>query len=794
MKLTQNTSPVKISGAVSAPSNFHIAASKEGFRTLSSGLYTNKIRAVIRELSCNAYDAHVAANRADLPFSVHLPMSFEPFFSVKDFGTGLEFESGGCRGSACPVCGDTDEYLPTCFCKGTGNIPCTKSTNCICGGSEDYDAVKVLYCTYFATNKSDSNLFVGALGLGSKSPFSYTEGFSVTNTYQGVTRVYSAYINEKGLPTILLQTETETPDVPNGVEVTFPVKQYDVWEFENQAKYVWEFFDPKPDINVTLLTIESKEYELRMPQWGLRKGGGSPRAVQGMVQYSLGDIDESRLTPDQKRLLKLPLDFFFPIGELSVAASRESLSNDERTIENILRVLDSVKNQLLEETRTQIMNCQSLWEAKLLIYRLQNKDGIGPMISAAFQAGEFADLNPKFKLSDEVPRIDQKDFPGLAIKDFSSNFSSRPLARTAMVTNDKIPPDVSYAVQFSAKKDVLFVINDVGFGTDKFIHWMLQIDEKNEVDTVYFLTKAHKDVTIDTVLNHAAKMILDLGTPPYVLMSELKEKYQEEMKGHNPNVYVPKTVLCFDIYSHIPSFSKGWRASWIDNSKEPLPEGVKYYLSVKAGVPTVGYFHQATSLKEYLKLLYGTPDLGITKDTEVYGIPTWYVDKLDDSWVELTSHVANQVSKLLTKDIQSQLAFHQQGFDSGINDVLVAIHKKNLLPVSSEFKQFVDRWIVAKQYDQTFITNLTELLKRTELQGIYSSAGNVIDFKAEWKNVKQRYPLLGNLKTDYYSHSLDAKEVARYVTLIDNEMEAIDILSLAKQQTQTVEEEMEYAN
>ena len=68
---------------------FRIKNSAKAFSILSSGLYANKIRAIIRELSCNAVDSHVDAGKADTPFDVHLPNSLEPWFAIRDYGTGL---------------------------------------------------------------------------------------------------------------------------------------------------------------------------------------------------------------------------------------------------------------------------------------------------------------------------------------------------------------------------------------------------------------------------------------------------------------------------------------------------------------------------------------------------------------------------------------------------------------------------------------------------------------------------------------------------------------------------------
>ena len=75
---------------VGATGEFRIRNSAKAFKILSDGLYSNKIRAIVRELSCNAVDSHVAADKENVPFEVHLPTMLEPWFSVKDFGIGLD--------------------------------------------------------------------------------------------------------------------------------------------------------------------------------------------------------------------------------------------------------------------------------------------------------------------------------------------------------------------------------------------------------------------------------------------------------------------------------------------------------------------------------------------------------------------------------------------------------------------------------------------------------------------------------------------------------------------------------
>ena len=178
---------------------FRIRNSAKAFNILSSGLYANKIRAIIRELSCNAVDSHVAAGNTNTPFDVHLPSTLEPWFAIRDYGTGLSHEQ-----------------------------------------------VTNIYTTYFESSKTNSNDFIGALGLGSKSPFSYTDNFTVTAVKGNRKGIYSAFINGEGVPSIALMMEEETSE-PAGVEVKFAVNdRYDFDKFRSEARSVYTYFKLRP--------------------------------------------------------------------------------------------------------------------------------------------------------------------------------------------------------------------------------------------------------------------------------------------------------------------------------------------------------------------------------------------------------------------------------------------------------------------------------------------------------------------------------------------------------------------
>ena len=62
------------------------------FNVLRNQLYSDKILAVVREYSCNAYDAHVEAGKADEPIVITLPNRMNPVFKVRDYGLALSDE------------------------------------------------------------------------------------------------------------------------------------------------------------------------------------------------------------------------------------------------------------------------------------------------------------------------------------------------------------------------------------------------------------------------------------------------------------------------------------------------------------------------------------------------------------------------------------------------------------------------------------------------------------------------------------------------------------------------------
>ena len=318
MILDKISTPVKTSGG-SMAAGFSIACNGKAFRVLSDTLYKNKIGSIVRELSCNAYDAHVVVGKKDVPFSIHLPDAFEPWFSVQDSGPGLSPED-----------------------------------------------IKTVFTVYFQSTKDQSNDSIGAFGLGAKTPFSYTDQFTVTSVYAGQKSIYGMYITESGIPDYKLMMQTPT-DEPSGVEIKMSVKQSDYYTFRKEVENQLKYFTVKPNCNVTILW-PVVDFFIDTPAYQLPKNAGYQSGmyiIQGNVGYPVDVENLASISSVAKGVLNrfryYGLRMIFPIGQIGVTASREGVEYTKETIKNIEQMLLKIDTELAEYAKQQLKSEPSDW-------------------------------------------------------------------------------------------------------------------------------------------------------------------------------------------------------------------------------------------------------------------------------------------------------------------------------------------------------------------------------------------------------------------------------------------------
>lgn len=286
---------------------FSITASPKVFKILSSDLYTNKIRAVVRELITNMIDAH-ALNGNPEKFIIQVPGRLDPRFVCRDFGPGMS---------------DFD-------IQGDDNSP-------------------GLYNSYFSSSKAESNDFIGGFGLGSKSPFSYTDTFSITSYHKGEIRGYVAYMDGDGPQIKPTFVKEMGPDDKTGIEIVVPVEEKDFRNFAYEVSYIMRPFKDLAIINGLDREIDyfpdfDDYYGVNPERYWPDRGG--LYAIYGGIVYPIDGVIRERnwlSIRNEVNYIK------FPMGSLDIAPSREALSLDDRTRKNIIERVKELSEKAFNE-------------------------------------------------------------------------------------------------------------------------------------------------------------------------------------------------------------------------------------------------------------------------------------------------------------------------------------------------------------------------------------------------------------------------------------------------------------
>lgn len=258
-------------------------------------VYTYKERAVIRELCCNAYDSHFMAGTLDVKFKVHLPTHLEAWFSVRDFGLGL-----------------------------------------------DEIEVRSVFAGIGVSLKRDNNDTIGCFGIGSLSPYSLCDSFTVKSWKNGKVSTYSCYRDPERKPVVALLSQMDS-DEPNGVEVTVNVEGR-VSTFEQEAVNVFKWWDETPEINNKEVERKCNEqrdsYEFEGEFYSLNSQWGSMVALMGNIAYRI---------PDEIDTLNCSGLIRFKLGEISFDTARENLSLDDKTRAAITDKIEKIKDEIGDE-------------------------------------------------------------------------------------------------------------------------------------------------------------------------------------------------------------------------------------------------------------------------------------------------------------------------------------------------------------------------------------------------------------------------------------------------------------
>jgi hypothetical protein len=292
---------------------FKIATNAKMFTILSDGIYKDKILAVIRELSCNAFDAHYVAGQTS-PFKVQVPTILEPTFAVIDEGTGI-----------------------------------------------DPEKISDIFWTYGTSSKTECNNQIGALGLGSKSPFAYTKSsFIVKNRYKGKEHTYFCFINEQGMPDGS-EVSVEDTEAHSGISVELAVRREDIDAFKVRVINFFQYWEPKNRptfINGSDIEFKETPKVFGKDNWYLAKKelyvNNTAKFLMGGIVYP---IDLKSIPSASNDLLFVGRNNFViecPIGSLSFQVSREELSYEKLTIQTLESMAEKINNDFKDYIKSMV--------------------------------------------------------------------------------------------------------------------------------------------------------------------------------------------------------------------------------------------------------------------------------------------------------------------------------------------------------------------------------------------------------------------------------------------------------
>lgn len=237
-------------------------------------IYSDPVKAVIREVISNAKDSHVAAG-VDTDIEIAVPTPLNRNFVVQDHGVGL-----------------------------------------------DLDDLKNIFSQYGTSTKRDTNDAIGTFGIGAKSPLAYTSQFTLECIKNGV-RILALVTRESAGGGGIQIVDTSSTTAGNGVKVTVPVHT-SILEFTNKTIDFLRWWDSGYTCNVD---VPERECTLAFDNIEVyrRTYANNVYVVMGGVAYPANVNSPAECA------------IFVPIGAVDITPAREEIMYTTKTKEYLAK-------------------------------------------------------------------------------------------------------------------------------------------------------------------------------------------------------------------------------------------------------------------------------------------------------------------------------------------------------------------------------------------------------------------------------------------------------------------------
>lgn len=277
-------------------------------------LYSDPIKAIIREYSTNALDAHaMIGNKA--PIEIHTPNQLSPFFKIRDFGPGMSV-----------------------------------------------DFIENVYSQYGNSTKRDTDDQTGMIGIGGKSGLTYTAQFQVISIHNGIKAHVMVTKSEDGSGVMEI-VDTVSTDEPSGVEIIIPV-QY-ARDFTAKVNDFFQYWKPgtvlvdgvQPDfIGDREGNFWINDEILIVPE------AATGYVVMGNVPYQADGLKDGWADYN--------VVAFVPMGSVAFPPNRETLMYTEATKATIDRIRKDAQKGIAKVIQAEIdaedvyLDALAVWDAR----------------------------------------------------------------------------------------------------------------------------------------------------------------------------------------------------------------------------------------------------------------------------------------------------------------------------------------------------------------------------------------------------------------------------------------------
>lgn len=337
MLLNAQVKPAHTSGNLVA-SGFSIGNADVILTYLTKTIYSNPIRAVCQEIMSNARDAHREVGNHDRAITVQLPTELDPTWSCRDYGPGIS-----------------------------------------------PDRMENVFTKYGNSTKRGDNLQTGGFGIGCKTPFAYSDTFTIrtisTENGKNILRLYTAVKEGDTSPRLFCIGEGEETTEHTGTTISVAVKPQDFRDFATNTFTVTQFWSVRPDVkNPCGHTWEETKWEYEEPTWKIGNGRGYYGEVHVCVDgipYRINTnefnyLNEKKETKCLRNILTHNLVLYFGVGELSLSLNREQLQYDDRTKKAIVARLLEIQDWIETYVEDKVKTATNYWEACCLYNDLNN--------------------------------------------------------------------------------------------------------------------------------------------------------------------------------------------------------------------------------------------------------------------------------------------------------------------------------------------------------------------------------------------------------------------------------------